>query len=162
MNFGNSSSETRQMSAAMRKIQEDPLFLIRKEEAKHHKSLMDNPLVRERVKMLLKSEKEREARKVKEETGLDIEDARKRSRTRPAHESPNLKREELRHHDRNREFSRSLSRDDRRYRHRSHSPAQRRERRRSRSPDERRRRSPSRDWYRQKSSREEYSRRRYN
>ncbi len=59
------------MSAAMRKIQEDPLFLIKKEEAKHHKSLVENPLVRERVKQLLKAEKEREASKVKQEMGLE-------------------------------------------------------------------------------------------
>jgi hypothetical protein len=68
MNFGSTPSDPGKIASSLRKLQEDPLFLIKKEEAKHHKNLVDNPLVRERVRQMLKAERERE---IKREASAD-------------------------------------------------------------------------------------------
>ena len=60
MNRDGSVSDPSQIAAAIRKMQEDPLFLIKKKEADHHKSLVDNPLIRERVRQMVRAEKEKD------------------------------------------------------------------------------------------------------
>lgn len=44
------------ISEAVRKMHEDPLFLIKKQEAKHKQALIENPLIRERVKQMMMAE----------------------------------------------------------------------------------------------------------
>lgn len=154
MNFGNSSSSANPHAVALRKLQEDPLFLIKKEEAKHHKNLMENPLVRERVKQLLKAEKERDVNHVKEEARLPRSEHVDPSERVPTYERARERSDRgverrLKSRSRSPEYS-SRRRDDR-YRRRS----------RSRS-NEGRRRSPSRDRYRRSEPDRHYDRRRYN
>jgi hypothetical protein len=62
MNTDGSAADPAQIASAMRKMQEDPLFAIKKKEAEHHKSLIDNPLIRERVRQMVKAERERDTR----------------------------------------------------------------------------------------------------
>ena len=140
MNFGSSSSDPRQIASAMRKMNEDPLFHIRKEEAKHHKNLLENPLVRERMKQLLKAEKEKESRMMKEEGDPPTFNGGRSHRRSVGEREQSDGR--VRH--RRRSYSRSVTPD--RYRHSRHERYQRSRsrsgdhRRRSRSPDRHRRR----------------------
>lgn len=149
MNSGSSSSDPRQLASAMRKMNEDPLFQIRKEEAKFHKNLLENPLVRERMKQLLIEEKQRETQ-TKEETyhQTAVSDG---SRRRFASDKDQV-------HDRRRDHGRLRSRSPVGDRNR---PARQERHRRSRSPStERRRRSRSSDSHRRPTGEYRYDKRR--
>lgn len=58
----NMDADPSKIASAIRKMHEDPLFVIKREEQKHQKSLVDNPLVRERVRQMMLAERAKEAR----------------------------------------------------------------------------------------------------
>ena len=134
MNRDGSVADPTQIASAIRKMQEDPLFVIKKKEAEHHKSLVDNPLIRERVRQMMRAEKHREtessssmnypepSRRVNEDT----REFRGYSRVSRSRSPPRSRRD---HHDRYREHNRRQD-----YRHReSADPSRQRRRSRSRS-----------------------------
>jgi hypothetical protein len=149
MNSGSSSSDPRQLASAMRKMNEDPLFQIRKEEARYHKNLLENPLVRERMKQLLIEEKQR---------GTQTKEEANHQTAVPDESRRRFMREKDRIHDRRRDHGRSRSRSPVVYRDRH---ARQERHRRSRSPStERRRRSRSPDRYRRRPEDYRYDKRR--
>lgn len=98
MNRDGSVSDPSQIAAAIRKMQEDPLFVIKRKEAEHHKSLIENPLIRERVRQMVRAEKERETLKTSYDEGRKFvepksrdsrEDRQRRARSDSRSRSPN-------------------------------------------------------------------------
>ena len=69
MNSDGSIHDPAQIAATVRKMQEDPLFLIKKEEAKHQKALAENPVVRARIRQMLLAEKEAKDRAERAKAG---------------------------------------------------------------------------------------------
>lgn len=118
---GSTSSDASRIASTMRKMQEDPLFLIKKKEIEHHKNLVANPLLRERVKDMLKAEMSNQR------SSLERDEIKR---------EPNRSDRSGRTHYLQRSRSRSLSRGPvRRYRSRSPERPHRR-----RSPSDERRR----------------------
>lgn len=124
---GNSADPAR-IAEAVRKMNEDPLFMIKKEEAKHKKTLIDNPLIREKVREMLKAEMgvRSSSSTLTRVESRDFSNRASVRDSRTEHDEPTLYR--ARHRERSRSRSRRLSpRPSREY------PYRDRHRRRSRS-----------------------------
>jgi len=133
MNRDGSIADPGQIASAMKKMQEDPLFLIKKEEAKHQKALSDNPLVRERIRQMLRAENQLSQTKSEysDNRSNSYRDTIKSESRGGRRDSP--PRSHLRDRD-HRSSSRRYDYDDRRRRPDEHSRSPSRERRRDRSP----------------------------